>query len=381
MARSAPVDSARSEYVQARLDAILSRASTSVPTPPPVAGSSGSSVAGSATVLAARRRLPSPLLTEALGRPRRGRARDPWNDPPSTPVPSRLPRPDPTGVLGSSPTDAPLDPEAGPDGPRVVVGPDVGGVPAALPAPPREPVPPAPALPGARTDRSITLQVPQLSRRHLVVLAAVLALAVAFSAFLLLRARADSQPVVLATETTAAPAPPSESAPAASPTSVPEVVVHVLGAVAEPGVVSLPQGARVGEAIERAGGLTDDARPGELNLAQVLVDGQQVVVSDDDQPSEVRTDGGAAGGAAGGGSGGGGGSGSGPVAGGGGAQLDLNNATAAQLEGLPGVGPVTAQKILDWRTEHGRFSRVEELQEVSGIGPKSYAEIAPHVRV
>ena len=61
--------------------------------------------------------------------------------------------------------------------------------------------------------------------------------------------------------------------------------------------------------------------------------------------------------------------------------IDLNRATQAELEALPGVGPVTAAKILAWRTEHGRFSRVEELQEVSGIGPKTYAQIAPHVRV
>jgi competence protein ComEA len=61
--------------------------------------------------------------------------------------------------------------------------------------------------------------------------------------------------------------------------------------------------------------------------------------------------------------------------------LDLNMATAQELDTLPGVGPVTAAKIISWREEHGRFSRVEELQEVDGIGPKTYAELAPHVRV
>ena len=61
--------------------------------------------------------------------------------------------------------------------------------------------------------------------------------------------------------------------------------------------------------------------------------------------------------------------------------VDLNAATLAQLDTLPGVGPVTAQRIVAWRTQHGHFSRVEELQEVDGIGPKTYAQIAPHVRV
>ena len=72
------------------------------------------------------------------------------------------------------------------------------------------------------------------------------------------------------------------------------------------------------------------------------------------------------------------GAGSGPSAK---ATLDLNRANQAQLEELPGIGPVTAGAILTWRQQHGRFSRIEELQEVDGIGPKTYAQIAPHVRV
>jgi len=101
-------------------------------------------------------------------------------------------------------------------------------------------------------------------------------------------------------------------------------------------------------------------------LAQVLADGQQVVIGTAGDPTgEVRDQPGTATG--------GGSSATGAV--------DLNRANQSQLEELPGVGPVTAQAILTWRQQHGRFSRIEELQEVDGIGPKTYAQIAPHVRV
>ena len=98
----------------------------------------------------------------------------------------------------------------------------------------------------------------------------------------------------------------------------------------------------------------------------MLADGQQVVIGTAGDPTgEVRdqpgsaTDGGSSATGA----------------------VDLNRANQSQLEELPGVGPVTAQAILTWRQQHGRFSRIEELQEVDGIGPKTYAQIAPHVRV
>ncbi len=147
--------------------------------------------------------------------------------------------------------------------------------------------------------------------------------------------------------------------------------MHVLGAVRRPGLVRLPGGARVQDALRAAGGQRDGARLGDLNLAQPLVDGQQVVIGRGDGRSEVRGGTGPPS------------TGSGPpaVAGVPDGSVDLNVATAAQLETLPGVGPVTAAKIIAWRDEHGRFSRIEELQEVSGIGPKTYAEIAPHCRV
>ena len=144
--------------------------------------------------------------------------------------------------------------------------------------------------------------------------------------------------------------------------------VHVLGEVASPGVVRLPQGSRVEDAIAAAGGLTPEARPGELNLAAPVVDGGQVVIGDGRNPGgEMRA--GAAPGAGGGAGGGGSG------------KLDLNTATADQLDGLPGVGPVTASAILAWREQHERFSRVEELLEIEGIGTKTFQRLEPLVTV
>jgi len=140
----------------------------------------------------------------------------------------------------------------------------------------------------------------------------------------------------------------------------------VVGAVRAPGLVRLPDRSRVQDALAAAGGLQRSADPGELNLAQVLRDGQQIVIGSRKAPvGEVRD----------------GGSGGGDRGGSGGASLDLNAATEAQLEELPGVGPVTAARIVAWRTAHHRFSSVTELQEVDGIGPKTYAELEPHVRV
>jgi competence protein ComEA len=158
---------------------------------------------------------------------------------------------------------------------------------------------------------------------------------------------------------------------AASPTpslakSASKIVVHVLGGVRHPGLVRLPDSSRVQDAIDAAGGLTHQADPGELNLAQRLSDGQQVLIGTARHPAgEVREQPGAGGG-------------TGTASKG---ALDLNRASQSQLEELPEVGPVTAQAILAWRQEHGRFTRIEELQEVDGIGPKTYAQLAPHVRV
>ena len=214
-------------------------------------------------------------------------------------------------------------------------------------------------------------------------LAALLVLAVALAGVSVVRSRpvaVDASAIEISGATDPAQAPtPTRSASAASapsgPTPPPQLVVHVIGEVARPGVVTLQAGARVADAIEAAGGSTGDADPGDLNLARVLADGEQVVVGSRASPGgEVRSGPTAAGAAAGTGSGG-------AVAATTGAVVDLNTATAADLEALPGVGPVTASKILSWRDEHGGFTSVDQLQEVPGIGPKTYAQLAPLVTV
>lgn len=147
------------------------------------------------------------------------------------------------------------------------------------------------------------------------------------------------------------------------------VTVHVVGQVRHAGVFRLPAGSRVSDAVARAGGATRGADLAAINLARALVDGEQVRVP---RPGEALT---APAGPGGGASGGAGTTG---VPGG---AVNLNTATQAQLEDLPGVGPVLAQRILDWRSEHGRFTSVDELGEVSGIGEKIFAQLQSKVTV
>jgi competence protein ComEA len=137
---------------------------------------------------------------------------------------------------------------------------------------------------------------------------------------------------------------------AAAPT---EVVVDVAGAVRRPGVYRLSQGSRITDAIARAGGMTAHAQAASVDLAAPLADGEQVLV-----PSA------AAGAVA---------AGSPParpsVAPTASAPVDLNTATAEQLDALPGIGPTTAQKIIDYRQQHGPYTSIDDLDAISGIGP------------
>lgn len=160
--------------------------------------------------------------------------------------------------------------------------------------------------------------------------------------------------------------PASGSGPAALPTPA-QVVVHVVGAVRRPGLLRLPAGSRVADAVRAAGGLTARARPASVNLARVLVDGEQLAVQRRGAPPLVPAPGAAAS--------------AGSVPGTPAAPVNLNTATLEALDALPGIGPVLAQRILDWRTANGRFSTVDELAEVSGIGEATLARLRPVVTV
>jgi competence protein ComEA len=139
------------------------------------------------------------------------------------------------------------------------------------------------------------------------------------------------------------------------------VVVHVAGAVRDPGVYKLPSNARVDDAVARAGGATRRADLGGLNLAAELEDGRQVLVPERAGRGAAAAPGAAA---------------ADPAEG---QPLNLNTATLEQLDTLSGVGPTTAQKILDYREELGGFSSIEELGEIPGIGEKRLASLREEV--
>ncbi|RAN74328.1 hypothetical protein B5P43_29120 [Bacillus sp. SRB_336] len=174
---------------------------------------------------------------------------------------------------------------------------------------------------------------------------------------------------------------PGRTAPATGPPGEGDVVVHVAGAVRHPGVYALPAGSRIQQALGAAGGALPDGVPDALNLAAAAVDGTQILVPTREQV-RAGTAGTGTGGAASAGSGGTGATapGQGP-AGNAGALLNLNTATAEQLDALPGVGPVLAARVVAWRTDHGPFTSVDELDAVSGIGPKLLSNIRPLVTV
>lgn len=157
----------------------------------------------------------------------------------------------------------------------------------------------------------------------------------------------------------ASPAPPG-----AGPVGGP-VVVHVAGAVRAPGIVQLRAGDRVADALDAAGGPTAEASLASLNLARPLVDGEQVLVPTTEEAAAAAPgDADARAGAA--------------LPDG---RLDLNSATAADLEELPGVGPVLAGRIIAHRDEHGPFAEAAQLREVSGIGEATWASLRDLVGV
>ncbi|MFB7714909.1 helix-hairpin-helix domain-containing protein [Streptomyces sp. NPDC056105] len=231
-----------------------------------------------------------------------------------------------------------------------------------------------------------------LERRSVIALVVVLVAAAGFAVhhFWTGRAQPVSVPEVVRSEAPEAAAGSSAagqepdagpSAPAASGASAvggaagasgAGIVVDVSGKVRSPGIHRLPAGSRVADALRAAGGIRPGVDPTGINRARLLVDGEQVVVGAPGAPGGIGS-GGAAGSAGSAGTG----AGTGAAAAG---PIGLNTATAEQLDTLPGVGPVLAQHIIDYRTEHGGFRSVEELREVNGIGDRRFSDLQNLVR-
>ncbi|MFD3522490.1 helix-hairpin-helix domain-containing protein [Streptomyces sp. NPDC058653] len=214
-----------------------------------------------------------------------------------------------------------------------------------------------------------------LEPKTLAALAVVLVVATVLAAqhFLSGRPRSVSAPETVRDEVAATgperdPAPsPGPPPTATAPSPARRVVVDVSGKVRSPGVRRLPAGSRVTDALKAAGGVRPGTDLSGLNRARVLVDGEQVVVGGPPPPGPLAPGGGAAGPGPGG-------------AGPGAAPVSLSTATVEQLDTLPGVGPVLAQHIVDYRTRHGGFRSVDELREVNGIGERRFADIEPRVQ-
>ena len=233
----------------------------------------------------------------------------------------------------------------------------------------------APALPGparaagAVADRGVTGQ-------HVAVVGLLVAALVTGAAWWVLDARPQTR--VATPQQVSPPAPPVGTPPtgtATEPSTGPAgtapgepaeatVVVDVTGRVRSPGLVTLPAGSRVADALESAGGVRPQVDLSTLNLARLLVDGEQILVGaqaapwPSEAPPATSTVPGV------------------PVA-----PVDLNTATMVELETLPGIGPVTAQSILDWRVANGGFTTVDELIEVDGIGEVTLADLRDLVTV
>jgi competence protein ComEA len=205
-------------------------------------------------------------------------------------------------------------------------------------------------------------------RRGVKALAAVAVLVVLIAAVLAWRARprvdpvdvppVDAQAAAASTGRSAAAAP----AGAARPSAGADIVVAVGGKVRKPGLVRLPPGARVADALQAAGGADAGVDVAALNLARKVVDGELIMVGVTPPPGAATGPAGAPGGAA-------------PAGGAPAGQVNLNTATLADLDTLPGVGPVLAQRILDARTAQGGFKSVSDLRKVDGIGDSRYEQL------
>lgn len=235
--------------------------------------------------------------------------------------------------------------------------------------PPPEPGPePAPAVPrpgrhASRRPGRLVALLPETVRGHVglgpgavAVVAVLVALGLAVTAWWVVRS--DSAPVA-PVRPAPAPALASPASPTGSETAEATVTVDVAGKVRRPGIAVLDAGSRVVDALRAAGGARHGADLAGLNLARVLVDGEQIVVGVPPPAASLPTSPGA------------------PT----GTLVNINTATAVELESLPEVGPVTAQAIVAWREEHGGFTSISELLEVDGIGEATLDAMAPFVTV
>ena len=297
-------------------------------------------------------------------------------DPPTVPIP--LPLPVPRSVPVVAPRwdgrQDPTWPEREDHAPQPV---------------PAQPVPAQPSAhqPGGRPGRLGMLArrwVPEAwrgarldpGRPGAIALVLVAAVAAVLAAVGVWSGRPQAEPVgglpAVGIDTAVPAAPPSAQPPplaatattAAAPAA--ELVVSVAGRVRRPGLVRVPGGSRVADVLDAAGGALPGTDLATVNLARRVADGEQVSIgvpaAVDAAPAGPAASGDAAA----------------PAAGG---KVDLNKATLEQLDGLPGVGPVTAQRILDWRTRSGKFSRVDQLREVEGIGERRFSQLKDLVTV
>ncbi|MFE0457679.1 helix-hairpin-helix domain-containing protein [Kitasatospora sp. NPDC058965] len=161
----------------------------------------------------------------------------------------------------------------------------------------------------------------------------------------------DAEPADAADPDSGPDAGPDSEPDVAPHTKLPPVIIDVAGRVVHPGILTLPAGSRVADALRAAGGPQQGVDTDGLNLAQVLTDGEQILVGVPGQPVAVAT------------------SSRGPVS--------INHATVEQLDALPGIGPVLARHIIDFRTQHGAFRSLNQLQQISGIGTRKFAELKP----
>ena len=182
-------------------------------------------------------------------------------------------------------------------------------------------------------------------KRGLVIL---LTLTVGLGGFYFLNSRPQSEPAVL-----------QEIPTAATESVTTSLIINVAGKVKNPGVYQLPPGSRVVDALEAAGQQLKGVDISDINLARVLVDGEQILIGSNRTVSgkvatkKISADN----------------------------PLDINRATIAQLDTLPGIGPVTAQRIIDYRTKVGRINAVDELKKISGLGGAKFEEIKALLRV